>query len=634
MRYTIIRGDERGTPAAPIYITLFRIAVFTFLAVFIAVVLSGCAFLPLLAEPTDVTGGSELAAAPIVNSAIYSNDYVIDEGPVKGGAVRIYATHPDTFNPLLTHNIYTSVMFGLVYESLAGIGPGLTAEHKLAERWTVSVDGLIWHIVLREGIKWHDGRPLTAHDVVHTIDRIRSYGALSPYADTVSNIVSATAMSETEIRMILKKENAYAPLTWIFPIVPSHVMIDALDGLNGGSNLSAALIGTGPYCFRNYENGVRLVLTEADSWSGGAAGNIGACSASSASANVGSAGSASSASADSADSASADSADSGVGTTGANTIYPPYISDVSFIFYEPAVMALPLYRSRAIDMFFSRSFSYERYKASFEVRIRQYSERDFLFVAFNNASGMSAARSVRRALLRMTDRQRLIDEALGGRGMPAEFPVQPESSIYDAGIVSIPYDPQAARSILEGAGFRMDDGMFYGDVGYGWRKLSLTLLVNEQDSERCALADSLALMYAEHGVEIVVSREPADEVMQKVASGEYEMALLNYRTQLFPDMTELYSTPWQDGKEPVNPARYQNDEADRISHEIFTVYNELDRQTAFTQLAAIIQDDAPYLGICFQASVLVHGDDLKGDIFPSVWNPLNYFEQWYISDYK
>ena len=552
-------------------------------------ILSGCAFLPLLAGSAGVSGGGEFSEAPFVNSAIYSNDYVVDEGPVKGGSVRIYATHPDTFNPLLTHNIYTSAMYSLVFESLAAIGPNLTAEHMLAERWTLSVDGLIWHIVLREGALWHDGRPLRAQDVVYTIEHIRSYGASSPYAEMISNIASVTAMSDTEIRMTLIKENSFAPLTWTFPIVPSHVMIDALDGLNGGANLEAALIGSGPYRFRNYVNGDRMVLTASDTWGG------------------------------------ADKPEA---------ISPPYIKDVSFIFNEPAVMALPLYRSREIDMFFSKSLNYERYKSSSELRIRQYSERDFLFVAFNCNKGMSSSKSVRRALLRMMDRQRLISEALEGRGIAAEFPVQPENSIYAEGIVNTPHDPQAARSILESAGFRMDNGVFYGDVGHGWNKLSMTLLVNEQDAERCSVADSLSHMYAESGVEIIVSREPAEDIMQKLAEGEFDMALLNYRTQLFPDMTELYSTPWQEGKADMNPAGYQNDEVDNLSHELFAVYDETDRMTVFSQLASIIQDDAPYIGICFLASVFAHGDGIKGDIYPNAWRPLGNFERWYISDYK
>jgi len=141
-------------------------------------------------------------------------------------------------------------------------------------------------------------------------------------------------------------------------------------------------------------------------------------------------------------------------------------------------------------------------------------------------------------------------------------------------------------------------------------------------------------LYYENGVIIKVIREPADEIAKKITAGEYEMALVGYRAQPFPDMTELYSTPWQEGKPQTNPARYQNDEVDRLSHELFTVYNEADRTTAFSELTAILRDDAPYIGLCFRASALVHGDDMRGSIYPCDRNPLNMFEGWYVSDYR
>ncbi|MCL2057494.1 MAG: peptide ABC transporter substrate-binding protein [Oscillospiraceae bacterium] len=577
-----------------------------------------------------LSGGRALAQTPVVNSAIYSNDYIIDEGPIKGGGMRVYATHPDTFNPLLTQNIYAAAMFGLVYDSLVSIGPGLTAEPRLAVRWTPSIDGLVWHIVLREGAKWHDGRPLRAYDAVNTIERIRSYGEWSPYAGAIANIASAVAVSDHEIRLTLEKENAFAPYTWVFPIMPSHVAIDALDGQSGSANLRAALVGSGAYRFRYYENRSRLVLTAADTWWGAgdeAAGPV---------PGIAPTGRAEDDHQDQAENDQPGRVEPDL--QGKADVRPPYIIDISFMFFDPDDMALTKFRSKEVDLFFSGAFDYDRFKHSSELLVRQYSERDFLFLALNNAGGATASRNVRRALLRMLDRQGLIDEALGGRGVPSEFPVQPESSLYGAGIASTPYDPQAARSILEGEGFRLDEGVYYGDAGNGWNKLSLTLLVNEQDAERCALADSLSDMYAGHGVEIVVSREPADAVMQKVLAGGYEMALLNYRTHLFPDMTELYSTPWKEpgsgGGAVANVARFQDDEADRLSHELFSLYDEDDRQTAFAQLAAIIQDEAPYIGICFRASVLVYGEGLRGDIYPSDRGPLSFMERWYIADYR
>ena len=553
--------------------------------------LSGCSMQPYPAADDRAAGdaaaggganGAAQDAGPPINSAIYSNDYIIDDGPVKGGSLRVYSTPPDTYNPLLTRNVYTQAMFSLVYEGLAGIDANLGAEPRLAESWAPSDDGLTWDIELCSGIKWHDGLALNAYDVIDTIERIRSYGELSPYAEMLSNIKSEAALSGSEIRLTLKKENAFTPNDLIFPVVPSHIAIEALDGESGAANLKSALIGTGPYRFDSYVNGRGVTLTASDK----------------------------------------------------KSVAPPYIDSVSFQFYEPQDTALPQFRNRSVDLFFSRTFDYSRYRLSSEMRIRQYCEREFIFVALNCAKGITQAKSVRQAIARMVDRQKLIDSALGGRGIPAEFPVQPDNSLYGAITANLPFDPQAARSILENAGYRLDDGTFYGDAGNGWQKLGPTLIVNDSDTDRCALADGLADMLSEYGVQITVSREPADTVVQKVAAGAYDMALLSYRTSQYPDMTELYSYPWREGGAPMNPARYQNEYADVLSHELFTVYDGQDRQVVFSELAAVLQDDAPCVGICFRASSLVCSEVLRGRIRPNAWAPLNYFGDWYIVDYR
>jgi len=398
-------------------------------------------------------------------------------------------------------------------------------------------------------------------------------------------------------------------------------MTDALDGLSGGANLRTALVGSGPYRFASYETGKSITLGIAPSWIG-----VGVSANSAVSVNANSA--------VSVNANSAVSVNGGSDTEKGAGISPPYIESVVFLFHDPVDTALSKFRSRDLDLFFSKTINYTRYQHSSELRIRQYSDREFVCVAMNYSKGITAAKSVRRAMLRLTDRGRLIGNAMDGRGIAAEYPIQPEGRFFGPGVPGTPYDPQAARSILESAGFRYDDGLFYGDTGGGWRSLSVNMLVNAHDSEKRALADAMVRMYKDGGVEMNIQYDTEENIIKKISAGDYEMALLSYRTRHYPDLTELYSTSWMDGKNTLNPAKFQNDEVDRLSHELFTVYDEQDRQAAFLELIAIIQDESPYIGLFFRASALVHGEDIRGGVYPYDRNPLNNFENWYISDYR
>ena len=60
-----------------------------------------------------------------------------------------------------------------------GIGPGV------AERWDLADDGLAWTFYLRKGLKWHNGDPLTAHDVKFSLERTMSKESIASRASAL-----------------------------------------------------------------------------------------------------------------------------------------------------------------------------------------------------------------------------------------------------------------------------------------------------------------------------------------------------------------------------------------------------------------------------------------------------------------
>lgn len=80
-------------------------------------------------------------------------------------------SEPSTFNYALNESAYS--VFGFLYDSLINENPLTTKlEPGLAEAWEVSEDGQRIVITLRSGIKWSDGKPMTADDVVFTYNEI------------------------------------------------------------------------------------------------------------------------------------------------------------------------------------------------------------------------------------------------------------------------------------------------------------------------------------------------------------------------------------------------------------------------------------------------------------------------------
>lgn len=119
----------------------------------------------------------------------------------------------------------------------------------LAESWTTSTDGLTWTFRLRRNVKFHNGRPMTADDVVYSINRIKDPRTRSPRAGDFADVESVTAPDHASVVFKLKKP--FAPLlaklsgSISAAIVPKEVV--EKDG-----DLNTNPIGTGPFRFVGY----------------------------------------------------------------------------------------------------------------------------------------------------------------------------------------------------------------------------------------------------------------------------------------------------------------------------------------------------------------------------------------------
>lgn len=96
------------------------------------------------------------------------------KGPVEpcaGGTVRVMQEVPRTLDPILVDDVYEGVVVNQIFEGLVRLDGGLSVLPSLAESWVVSEDGRLYQFTLRSGVRFHDGRPVTAGDVLRSFHR-------------------------------------------------------------------------------------------------------------------------------------------------------------------------------------------------------------------------------------------------------------------------------------------------------------------------------------------------------------------------------------------------------------------------------------------------------------------------------
>jgi peptide/nickel transport system substrate-binding protein len=171
-----------------------------------------------------------------------------------GNVLRIgIGTSPNTLDPLLTTIGDEYIYDCLVFSGLTRIRDDLTLEGDLAERWSSSDDIKTWTFKLRSGVKFHNGAPLVADDVVALFHRL-----MDP---------AVTAPSRSQYDMI-DTVSAPDPGTVVFTLsIPYGGFADILADRQvkitpRGTDAAKTPIGTGPFKFVSFAPGDRLILAK------------------------------------------------------------------------------------------------------------------------------------------------------------------------------------------------------------------------------------------------------------------------------------------------------------------------------------------------------------------------------------
>ncbi|EHP43683.1 peptide ABC transporter substrate-binding protein [Cupriavidus basilensis OR16] len=189
----------------------------------------------------------------------------------RGGTLRAIAQpEPPTLMLGLNQQTPTQYVAGKIYESLLTWTPDMKPKPGLARSWTISPDGKVYTFELQPNVKWHDGKPFSADDVVFSVDKFlrtvhpRARVIIEQFVDTVK------ALGPNKVQITLKAP--FAPFLKAFvsdnmPIVPKHIY-DGTDYAKNPANQTP--IGTGPFKFKEWKKGAYIILTRnPDYWQAG-----------------------------------------------------------------------------------------------------------------------------------------------------------------------------------------------------------------------------------------------------------------------------------------------------------------------------------------------------------------------------
>jgi peptide/nickel transport system substrate-binding protein len=192
--------------------------------------------------------------------------------PAIGGTYRRpLGNDPSSLDPAKITDAYAVTVANQIFDGLIKFDAHLNVGPGLAQSWSASHDGLIWTFHLRQGVQFHNGREMSAEDVVYSLSRLLDPAVGSRNSPLLKKVKGAAEFQDGTAKVLegIKAIDRYTVevalsepfLPFISILGMAHTSIVPRDEVERlGADFGTAPVGTGPFRFGRWERGREIVL--------------------------------------------------------------------------------------------------------------------------------------------------------------------------------------------------------------------------------------------------------------------------------------------------------------------------------------------------------------------------------------
>lgn len=494
-----------------------------------------------------------------------------------------YSTAEDisTLNPLLGTQTTLAMMSSLTMAWLIKWDkdnkpfPELATEVPSQKNGLISKDGLTITYHLRKGVKWSDGVPFDADDVVWT------YHAIMNPANNITSRVGWDRITSVEepnkYTAVFHLKKAYSAFVVVFfssgganpSILPKHLLAQ-YPNINHVT-YNALPVGIGPFKYRQWDRASKVVMV-------------------------------------------------------ANPLYwrgMPKLKEIDFEIIPDRSTVMTQLQSHELDMWYPVTGTYFAQMGAGSTPGDLSSMVGFTYIRqpayyynhldFNVTRPAVKDQVVRAALEMATDRKTIIDKIGHGVGYLQEEPAAKTSPYWDPNIALHPFDIAGANRMLDGAGWvRGADGV----RAKNGVKLSLEFATSAGAADTDRQIELIRSWWKQIGVTLTVRHYPSNLLFADyqsggiVYNGKWDVVVFAWGNDPIGDFSFVYSCT-QIPPNGQNDIRWCNPRADKAMNDLFTRYDQADRNKDSAVVMEELAKDTPTIVTSGREDIFVYNEDLK-----------------------
>jgi oligopeptide transport system substrate-binding protein len=443
---------------------------------------------------------------------------------------------PSQIDPITYSELNAYQVLEQVYEGFTAITPDGRAVPSLAVSWEPLASGNGFRFKLREGVKFHSGRPFTAKDVKYTFEQLlRPGGQGGLSAQFLGNVVGAAdlkAGKATELAGVKIVDDHTIEVSFtkpdvLFPIYQFFFMDSGIVAALGADWMTKADAGTGPYTFKQWRRGVEVDLAANPNYWGGA----------------------------------------------------PKIDGVQFLIIPNGDTALSQYDAGELDLINLRENVFRRAltNPAYQSQLIQVPKAQVRYMGMNqNLYAPFKDKRVREAISLSLDRDAMIKGLYSGAGFRLNGQTVPGIPGYNPDMPALKFDPDRAKALIAEAGYPGGKGMPPIEI-------------------QCTDPFKDEITYYANQLGKVLGMQVTPKVVERAtfikAMNAGEVAFFPWGwTADYPDAMTYLGEMWY-SKSPFNRARWSNSAYDKVIEQAQTEPDDQKRYALYHQAEKILMDD-------------------------------------------
>lgn len=498
---------------------------------------------------------------------IYQEDILENEPGIeleKGTGLYFASGEIDSLNPLISQSSDTYYLTKLIYNGLFEFDDTFNAKPELVKSYKTNAEQGSITITLRTGIKFHNGKKLTANDVQFTINTIKTFGKKSPYYSKISKISNVSVSNDTKLTIQFKSNKNGSLDDLVFPVVPSSTHVSSKAFIDDDKNFKP--VGTGQYKLSQYDYLNKIVLKPNKSYFGSAATQ-----------NI-------------------------------------------------CVQILPnkKYESKLLETYAVTCYATDSDDRKTIIKENNYKMYDMIsnevdFLVYNVKKGPFTNKTARQGVSYAIDVNKVITDGYMDDAVYTDNIFYPGFLGVANDSTSYRYNLEMAQNLFKNAGFTDKDsnGILEDKSG---KEMKITILVNSNNVNRVAAAKIISKNLQNAGLDNTVVSVSWSDYTKKIARKEYDILITGYKMNADFDLRTFFNgkTKWG----------YKNNELLAKATELERLYSAEKYAELYSDLKKSMLDEMPYYALCYRKMGLVGVEHFETEKIPTFDDIYRYTEAW------